>query len=124
METAAGYDMNLRKGIVPNAQNYDSTFNQDAATPPASLPVLDKKTAKEAQAENVGFEEFNEEVASKERDFKAVLKSLFMPFLGGTEKREGPLGRIWNKMEKLKIKKSAEYKAEHKNDKDPDEEIE
>ncbi|OGE64697.1 hypothetical protein A3J13_00830 [Candidatus Daviesbacteria bacterium RIFCSPLOWO2_02_FULL_36_8] len=120
MNTAVNFDDKLRENVVPHAQTYDPTFNQDKATPSDSKPVLDKELTGEAKAENVGFEELSEEVESKNRDLKAILKNLFMPFVGGTEKREGPLGKIWNKMERLKIQRHVKQKDEH----DPDQEIE
>ena|SRR3989344_7417901 len=120
MNTAVNFDDKLRENVVPHAQTYDPTFNQDKATPSDSKPVLDKELTGEAKAENVGFEELSEEVESKKRDFRAFLKGLFMPFLGGTEKREGPQGDIWLKEEKSKIKESTGSKYE----KDIDEEIE
>lgn len=120
MQTVRDYDDKLRERVVPHAQTYDPSYNKDTATPPDSKPVLDKKITDKVGGENIGFEEFDEEIKSKNRDFKAILKSFLKPIFGGTEKREGPEGKIWNKEKNLKLKRSGE--AVDKND--PDQELE
>lgn len=81
--------------------------------PATSEPVLSPQTATLVRATNVGNEPnlLQEEVESKHRDLRQYLKGLTGWFRGGhTEKRVGPVGRIWNRIRNLRIRNRTNLK--------------
>lgn len=106
--TPEGDHRQFVSGVVQTlAVQHPVTVEQATPVTPQT-PIAQTSELKSVGAKVTDGHEFtlNEEVDSKRRDISHFIKSIMASIFGGhTEKREGPVGKIWNKIKNMKNKK-------------------
>lgn len=97
-------------GVVQNLQPQHPVTIETVTPVTTQTPIPQTPELQQVGATVVGdHHEFtlNEELDSKKRDLSHLVKSFLASISGGhTEKREGPIGKLWNKIKGAKIKKT------------------
>ncbi len=112
------FDHDLRKKAVSEVNHPAYTVKE--ATPIVYQPVLGEKETKALGAEHPGTEEFNfnEELESKHRDTKDMIKHWIKKIVGGGNKVRAVPGSFFSKLRNKRINEEAKV---DKNEYDRDE---
>lgn len=102
------YDRDLIKNTVEEVRAHDRSYTVDDATPPMQQKMHSPEL-EAVGAETVGDEkfEFHEEVGSKKRDFRNLLKAVGKSIVGGGNKIRHAPGKLFSKIRKRRISEGA-----------------
>ncbi len=117
VEETRNYDRDLIKNTVEEVRTHDRSYTEEDATPPMEQkiqsPELDAVGAESPGNENF---EFHEEVESKNRDFRNILKRIADKIRGGGNKIRHAPGNILTKLRRGKIRKAAQVENKYDSD--------
>lgn len=117
VEETRVHDENLLRNTVEMAKSHDPSFTVEDARP-SGQHTLKSPELEVVGAQSVGDEkfEFHEEVESKNRDFRYILKRIADKIRGGGNKIRHAPGNILTKLRRGKIRKASQVENKY----DPD----